>query len=147
MGLLQGKHIRNTSVFFIVCLCVVYKIYRRKLSQWGWVGLRGASSCGSCPCLWQRGWSKESYKVPSNLSHSMILFHLLSTPDSFQRLCMQLNSALMVKDLPVTVFVLLSHKLHKTTVRGASLSVSSPQISLLQLVNQSSIYHIPISRC
>lgn len=70
----------------------------------------------------------------------MILFHLWYTPDGFQRLYMQLNSALMVKELPMTVFVLLSHKLHKTTVRGASPSVSSPQISLLQLVKTKAVF-------
>lgn len=153
MGLLQGKHVRSTSVSFsIVCLCVVYKIYRRKLSQWGWKGLWGAWSCGRCPSYDRGVGTRKSIRFLSTQTYrfgfcdSMILFHLLSTPDSFQRLCIQLNSALMVKDLPMTVFVLLSHKLHKTTVTGARVSVSSPQISLLQLVNQSSIYQVPISR-
>jgi len=44
-----------------------------KCSRPGWMGLGATWSSGRCPCLWQGGWSRMIFKVPSNPNHSMIL--------------------------------------------------------------------------
>lgn len=45
------------------------------ITEWSW--LWATPSRESCPCLWQEGWISWSSRIPSNPSHSVILWSRL----------------------------------------------------------------------
>lgn len=66
--------IRNNSLLRIFGMYIKHTIHITVFCSFVLADPVGWALSGICPCPWQRGWNQMTFKVPSNLSHSMILW-------------------------------------------------------------------------